>query len=87
MHPVLSEAPTRPGGRGRLRSQWRWYGPQWKYCLAVLGPVCLAYLVIRIIPIFDTAWMSLHPGCLIPAHGQQIFGAKWNAMKRAAILP
>ena len=65
MHPVLSEAPTRPGGRGRLRSQWRWYGPQWKYCLAVLGPVCLAYLVIRIIPIFDTAWMSLHNWSLV----------------------
>lgn len=65
MHPVLSEAPTRPGGRGRLRSQWRWYGPQWKYCLAVLSPVCLAYLVIRIIPIFDTAWMSLHNWSLV----------------------
>jgi multiple sugar transport system permease protein len=43
----------------------RWYAPQWKYCLAVLGPVCLAYLVIRIIPIFDTAWMSLHNWSLV----------------------
>jgi multiple sugar transport system permease protein len=30
-----------------------------------LGPVCLAYLVIRIIPIFDTAWMSLHNWSLV----------------------
>jgi multiple sugar transport system permease protein len=53
------------GRWARLRSQWRWYGPQWRYCLAVLGPVCLAYLVIRIVPIFDTAWMSLHNWSLV----------------------
>ena len=63
--PVSPEITAHAGGWARLRSQWRWYGPQWKYCLAVLGPVCLAYLVIRIIPIFDTAWMSLHNWSLV----------------------
>ena len=65
MTPVTTEAAALPGRRVRFLSRWRWYGPQWKYCLAVLGPVCLAYLVIRIIPIFDTAWMSLHNWSLV----------------------
>lgn len=53
------------GRQARWHSRLRWYAPQWKYCLAVLGPVCLAYLVIRIIPILDTAWMSLHNWSLV----------------------
>jgi len=65
MTPVFSEAAARPGRWARSFSRWRWYAPQWKYCLAVLGPVCLAYLVIRIVPIFDTAWMSLHNWSLV----------------------
>ena len=65
MTPVVSDAAARLGRRARFLSRWRWYAPQWKYCLAVLGPVCLAYLVIRIIPIFDTAWMSLHNWSLV----------------------
>ncbi len=59
------DAAALPGRRARFPSRWRWYAPQWKYCLAVLGPVCLAYLVIRIVPIFDTAWMSLHNWSLV----------------------
>lgn len=50
---------------GRWRSQWRRHFPQWSYCLVVLGIVFLAYLVIRIIPIIDTAWMSLHNWSLV----------------------
>ena len=62
---VLTGVGAGSGRRACWRSQLRWYAPQWKYCLAVLGPVCLAYLVIRIIPIFDTAWMSLHNWSLV----------------------
>jgi multiple sugar transport system permease protein len=65
MTPVSPEANVRFGRPPPSLSRWRWYAPQWKYCLAVLGPVCLAYLVIRIIPIFDTAWMSLHNWSLV----------------------
>ncbi|MFB3818677.1 MAG: carbohydrate ABC transporter permease [Candidatus Methylomirabilales bacterium] len=65
MTSASSELAARAPRGTRVRSLWRWYGPQWKYCLAVLGPVCLAYLVIRIIPIFDTAWMSLHNWSLV----------------------
>jgi multiple sugar transport system permease protein len=65
MRCAAPDAAALPGRRARFFSRWRWYGPQWKYCLAVLGPVCLAYLVIRIIPIFDTAWMSLHNWSLV----------------------
>jgi multiple sugar transport system permease protein len=65
MTPVFSETAARPSRQAGFLSRWRWYAPQWKYCLAVLGPVCLAYLVIRIIPIFDTAWMSLHNWSLV----------------------
>jgi multiple sugar transport system permease protein len=50
---------------GGWRSRWRRYAPQYLYCAAVLGPIFLAYLVIRIIPIFDTAWMSLHNWSLV----------------------
>ncbi len=62
---VLPDVGAGSRRRGRWHSQLRWYAPQWKYCLAILGPVCLAYLVIRIIPIFDTAWMSLHNWSLV----------------------
>jgi multiple sugar transport system permease protein len=62
---VLSNVRAGNGRGTRWRSQLRWYAPQWKYCLAVVGPVCLAYLVIRILPIFDTAWMSLHNWSLV----------------------
>ena len=51
--------------KGRWRSGWRRYYPQWTYCLVVVGAVFLAYLVIRIIPIIDTAWMSLHNWSLV----------------------
>ncbi len=65
MRSAGTDAAAYPGRRARFPSRWRWYAPQWKYCLAVLGPVCLAYLVIRIVPIFDTAWMSLHNWSLV----------------------
>lgn len=53
------------GSRGvrwpaRWRSRWRRHSPQWFFCLVVLTPIAVAYLVIRIIPIGYTAWMSLH---------------------------
>jgi multiple sugar transport system permease protein len=51
--------------KGRWRSEWRRYYPQWTYCLVIVGAVFLAYLVIRIIPIIDTAWMSLHNWSLV----------------------
>jgi multiple sugar transport system permease protein len=43
-----------------LRSRVRWYAPQLAFVLAVVGPVTLAYFIIRIIPIIYTGWMSLH---------------------------
>jgi len=62
---VTASAQIRPDLLARWRSAWRWNAPQWLYCLAVLVPVFLAYLIIRIIPIFDTAWMSLHNWSLV----------------------
>ncbi len=63
--PSVPGAKSSKGQSGGWRSEWRRYSPQWTYCLVIVGTVFLAYLVIRIVPIFDTAWMSLHNWSLV----------------------
>jgi len=63
--PSVPDTKSRVDQKGRWRSEWRRYYPQWTYCLVIVGAVFLAYLVIRIIPIIDTAWMSLHNWSLV----------------------
>ena len=63
--PPVPSMKSRTDPTGGWRSEWRRYSPQWTYCLVIVGTVFLAYLVIRIIPIFDTAWMSLHNWSLV----------------------
>jgi multiple sugar transport system permease protein len=46
--------------KDHLRSWLRWHAPQLAFVLAVVGPVTLAYFIIRIIPIIYTGWMSLY---------------------------
>jgi multiple sugar transport system permease protein len=63
--PSIPDTKSSVGQKGRWRLEWRRYYPQWTYCLVIVGAVFLAYLVIRIIPIIDTAWMSLHNWSLV----------------------
>ena len=63
--PSVPGAKNSADPRGGWLSKWRRHSPQWIYCLVTVGTVFSAYLVIRIIPIIDTAWMSLHNWSLV----------------------
>ena len=60
MTSLVSQIKKQTNPRAHLRSRIRWMYPQLLYCLAIVMPITLAYLIIRVIPLVYTGWMSLH---------------------------